>query len=79
VRPRLYTTSRCGYCLLLKRYLSYRQIEFDEVNVDDRPEEQARLNGLTGGTQTVPTVVVGDQVLVNARGPEVLAALARQG
>jgi mycoredoxin len=75
----MYTTSRCGYCVLLKRYLDYRGIDYQEINVEDEPELQRQLEEWTGGYQTVPTVRIGELVLVNPRGPEVEAALAGHG
>ena len=72
----MYTTSRCGYCVLLKRYLNFRGIAYEEVNIEDDPALQRQLEEWTGGYQTVPTVQIGEQVLVNPRGPDVEAALA---
>jgi mycoredoxin len=74
----MYTTSRCGYCVLLKRYLDFRGIVYQEVNIEDDPALQRQLEEWTGGYRTVPTVQIGEQVLVNPRGPEVEAALATQ-
>ncbi len=62
--------------MLLKRFLDYRGIAYDEVNVEDKPEEQRRLEEWTGGYQTVPTVQIGERILINPRGWDVEAALA---
>jgi len=75
----MYTTNHCGYCVLLKRYLDFRGITYQEVNVEDEPALQRQLEQWTGGYQTVPTVQIGELILVNPRGPEVEAALAAQG
>ena len=68
-------TARCGFCALLKRYLAHRGIPFTEVDIDRDPAAAAQLERWTGGYRTVPTVLIGGRVLVNPRGPEVLAAL----
>jgi len=75
---RLYTTARCGYCLLLKRFLDYRHVAYDEIDVDRDPQAAAQLEAWTGGYRTVPTVELGGRVLVNPRGPDVLAALVQE-
>ena len=72
----LYVTARCGFCALLKRYLDYRAIPYREVNVDLDEAAAEQLERWTGGYRTVPTVRIGERVLLNPRGPEVEAALA---
>ncbi len=76
---RLYTTTRCGYCVLLKRYLDYRSIPYDEVDIDHDHAAAARLERWTGGYRIVPTAVIGDRVLVNPKGSEVEGALREAG
>jgi mycoredoxin len=46
-----------------------------EVNIAKDPRAAARLRGLTGGDETVPTVVVRESCLVNPSVAAVLAAL----
>ncbi len=43
-----------------------------EVNIWEDPTAAATVRGLTGGNETVPTVRVAGQVLVNPTGPAVL-------
>jgi glutaredoxin len=62
--------------VLLKRYLDYRDIAYQEINVDLDHAAAERLERWTGGYRTVPTVRIGDRVLINPKGPEVEEALA---
>jgi hypothetical protein len=45
-----------------------------EVNIWDDPAAAARVRSVAGGNETVPTVFVGDQVMVNPTVREVLIA-----
>lgn len=72
----MYTTPWCGYCRRLKRQLEDEGIEFREIDVDVESAYDARIVAATGGFRTVPTLEVGDRLLVNPTLPEVRAALA---
>ena len=72
----IYTTSWCGYCFRTKRYLDAAGIPYDEVDVDRHPEVGERIKRATGGYRTVPTLEIGDTLLVNPRPAEIEAALA---
>jgi glutaredoxin len=53
-------------------------IERTEHNIWEDPEARTYLRTVTGGNETVPTVVVGGQILVNPR-PEEVVALVELG
>ena len=53
----MYTTRWCGYCVRAKTLLESREIEFEEVSLDDDPVFRQRLLELTGGW-TVPQIVI---------------------
>ncbi|EEG76912.1 glutaredoxin family protein [Dethiobacter alkaliphilus] len=59
----LYTTHSCTYCLRVKEFLSERRVDFVEYNVEDDEEARERMVDLSSHT-TVPTIVVGDEVVV---------------
>jgi glutaredoxin 3 len=56
-RITIYTTRWCGYCVRAKALLRSRQIEFDEVSLDDDPAFRQTLHDRTGGW-TVPQILV---------------------
>lgn len=53
----IFTTNTCGYCGMVKRYLSAKGVSYDEVNLDQNPERQAEAMALSGVT-TVPVTIV---------------------
>lgn len=53
----IFTSNTCGYCRMVKKYLSLKGIVFDEVNLDDNPERRSEVQQLSGAL-TVPVTVV---------------------
>ena len=53
----IFTTNTCGYCQMVKTYLSAKGMGYDEVNLDDKPERRAEALSLSGA-MTVPVTVV---------------------
>ena len=54
----MFTTSWCGFCARLKRQLDDAGIDYDEVDIEQRPEAAEFVRSVNRGNQTVPTVVV---------------------
>lgn len=71
----MYTTPWCGYCVRLKRQMSERGIPFEEIDVDATPGFDEAIKQASGGYRTVPTLKVGERLLVNPTVAEVEAAL----
>ncbi len=70
----VYWRPGCGFCARLFRQLDRHHL--DPVVVDIWSDDEARRwLGDRIGSETVPTVVVGDRVMVNPRVEEVVAAL----
>jgi glutaredoxin 3 len=59
-RIRMYSTAWCGYCVRAKVLLESRQLEFEEILLDDVPDFRRRLHDLTGGW-TVPQILIDDR------------------
>ena len=59
----IYTTALCPYCHAASRLLSGLGVEFEEIRLDGRPEERARLSEENGGWRTVPMIFVGDRFI----------------
>lgn len=65
----------CGFCMMLGRRLAALDIPMDQRNIWEDPEHAAAVREITGGNETVPTVVVGSRAMVNPSATEVLAAI----
>ncbi|MFA1544874.1 mycoredoxin [Actinomadura chokoriensis] len=78
----MYTTTWCGFCRRLKSQLARDGIEMIEVDIERNPEAADFVMSVNGGNQTVPTVTIGDKiVLTNPSAKEVkrhLAELAKE-
>lgn len=72
---RLFWRPGCPYCTRLRRGLARRGVTLPEVNIWQDPAAAAAVRAVTGGSETVPTVVVGDRALVNPSPAAVLAAV----
>jgi glutaredoxin 3 len=58
----MYTTRWCGYCVRAKLLLRSRELQFEEVSLDDDPAFRETLFELTGGW-TLPQIAIGDEVI----------------
>ena len=72
----VYTRPGCPYCFMLRRGLQRRGVAFTEVNIWENPDAAAAVRAVADGNETVPTVHVAGQWLVNPRAGRV-ARLAR--
>lgn len=71
----LFTTTWCGHCRRLKRQLDEAGLSYTEIDLDESPEYGDRIVAATGGYRTVPTVQVGESLLVNPTLDQLVAAL----
>jgi mycoredoxin len=67
----------CGFCSSLRRSLERDRLPVVEVNIWEDPRGAAAVRAITGGHETVPTVVVADMSMVNPSGLQVLEAVER--
>lgn len=58
----IYTKSFCPYCDRAKALLKRKGVAFEEVYLDDRPEEYATLKQKTG-MMTVPQIFIDDKLV----------------
>lgn len=73
----MYTTTWCGYCHRLKSQLNREGIEFEEIDIETRPETAKIVEEANGGNQTVPTLVFADgSALTNPSVADIKAKLA---
>ena len=60
---KVFTTSTCAYCKMVKQFLTLKGKEFEVVNLDEHPEKRQELFEKTGAL-TVPITQVDDQYIV---------------
>ena len=58
----IYTTTWCGYCVRAKALLDGKQLEYEEIHLDDDESFRQRLFDLTGGW-TVPQILIDGKVI----------------
>jgi glutaredoxin 3 len=58
----IYTKSRCPYCVAAKNLFTQKGIKFEEIFMDDKPEEYTRLKARTG-MMTVPQIFINDELV----------------
>lgn len=68
----VYWRPGCPFCRRLLRPLRRSGLVLREVNIWDDPEAAARVRSVAGGNETVPTVFIGEQALVNPSMRQVL-------
>lgn len=65
----------CPFCSRLRRGLRRAGVETQERNIWSDPQAAALVRAVTGGDETVPTVMVGERGLVNPSVSDVVSAL----
>ena len=58
----VYTKSNCPYCVRAKDLLNRKGVKFEEIYLDDRPEEYATLKQKTG-LMTVPQIFINEELV----------------
>lgn len=53
----IYTTNTCAYCVMVKKFLTIKGHQYEEVNLDEQPERRQEAIELSGA-MTVPVTVV---------------------
>ena len=71
----IYSKVRCPYCVAAKNLLGSKGVAFEEIMMDNKPEEYAALKARTG-MMTVPQIFINDQLV---GGYDELSALNEQG
>lgn len=71
----IYSKTYCPYCDRAKALFKSKNVSFEEIMVDDKPEVYAKLKAETG-LMTVPQIFINDELI---GGFTDLAALEREG
>ncbi|MBP7820769.1 glutaredoxin family protein [Candidatus Saccharibacteria bacterium] len=53
----IYTTNTCAYCVMVKKWLTSKNFNYDEVNLDTNPERANEALEISG-QMAVPVTVV---------------------
>ena len=79
VPVKMYTVSTCGHCKAAKRFLDSCTVryEFTDVDLLEEEEKKAIMEDIRklNPSCSVPTIVIGDKVIVGFRENEVREAL----
>jgi len=55
----IYTTNTCAYCVMVKKWLTSKGLPYQEVNLEEHPEQQRQVIEMSG-QMAVPVTVVAD-------------------
>ncbi len=55
----MYTTGWCPYCERARQLLTQKNVPFEEIDVDTRPEARTEMRARSGRA-TVPQIFIGD-------------------
>lgn len=71
----VYTRPGCPFCTSLRAGLRRHGLEYRDVDIWEEPSAAETVRFIADGSETVPTVVIGDWNAVNPSPAEVLAAV----
>jgi len=74
----MYSTSWCPDCHRAKLFLKQWGISWKEVNIEQTPGAAEKVMAWAKGKRVVPTILVGDRVLVNPRMRELAEAVGAE-
>lgn len=57
----MYRTSGCPYCVAAERLLRAKNVEFDQVLLDDHPDRRGFTASILPGHYSVPLVVIDEK------------------
>src|SRR6266568_4999516 len=72
---RVYWRPGCPYCAMLRLGLRRSRLPVEEINIWEDRAAAAAVRAITGGDETVPTVVVGTKAMVNPSARQVIVAV----
>lgn len=53
----VFTTNTCAYCVMVKKWLTHKGYDYEEVNLDQNPERQQEAYALSGALSVPVTLV----------------------
>ena len=76
VRITVYATSWCPDCRRSIRLLTRLGAPFDLIDIEEEPGAEDRMRAANGGSGKVPTILVGDRVLIEPTDEELRDAVS---
>jgi len=76
-RLTVYWRPGCGYCRRLRSALGRQGVAYEAINIWEEADAREFVRSVAGGNETVPTVSLAGQTLVNPR-PDELLRLVRE-
>jgi glutaredoxin len=77
IKPIIYSTPTCVYCHALMDWLDSEGVEYEEMDTTNPVVAHEISQQLGYEIDTVPTTVIGDEVIVGFNRPAIKKALAR--
>ena len=71
----MYSTTWCGDCRRAKRIFDEWGVDYSEVDIERTPGAAEQVMAWANGKRVVPTITIGDAVLVNPRQRELAETL----
>ena len=59
---KIYSTNRCPYCKMAKRYFDEQEMSYEEINIEEKGMSREELQKVTGG-MSVPQIIIDDEVI----------------
>lgn len=56
----VYSKAHCPYCVRAKQLLTKKQVHFDEIAIDQDPEQAVKMVELTG-RKSVPQIIINGE------------------
>src|SRR6201990_2778222 len=78
VKVVMYLTDWCPYCARARGLLERKGVEFETINIDERPEARAEMMARSG-RRSVPQIFIGDTHVGGCDDLDALAAAGRPG
>ncbi|MGI9301353.1 MAG: glutaredoxin 3 [Gammaproteobacteria bacterium] len=60
-KPVVYGTALCGYCMLARRLLDRKGVEFEDRRIDHDPQLRVEMEQRSGGSHRVPQIFIGER------------------
>lgn len=73
---KVYSTSHCPYCVMAKKYLESKNIEFQEIDVESDKDKAAEMIEKSG-QMGVPVLEINGEIIVGFNRPEIDRALEK--